>query len=297
MIHLKIKISALSLFVFISACQQKPIRSEVASPPKRNPNSGHQLHEFTDSKNCESINKINPTFKLSALSGYLVGAKAKSLFNDPQAPTLRPFTSDGCSASPDGIPLTANSQAWLECCIDHDLSYWAGGSKAEKTLADNTFRSCIEDKGYKSVAYLYHKSVSVVPSAKTNFTYRWGYGWNYNRPYKTLTEVEKNKMTAMYDVENFNDLLNKIKSAGYPLIRSCHDIDSAFNKLDKREIWVYQHLNEKLQTNQRVEWAHWESQLGQNQIYVIKLDQCNDPIRYNFFKKTLRLQKIENSCF
>lgn len=293
---LKNKLFAICILFFISACQQLKTKTEPTQIG-RNPNSNSKNKEFKDSKSCESTNKIDPAFKLSGLSGYLVGAKAKKLFSNPKAPTLRPFTSDGCSASPDGVPLTSKSQAWLDCCIDHDLEYWGGGSKSDKRSADSKFKKCIQDKGYESVAYLYHKSVSVVPSAKTNFTYRWGYGWNYKRPYKPLNSVEKNQMTAMYEVENFNELLSHIKSIGYPLIRSCHDIDSAFNKLNKQEIWAYHHLNDNLQTDDRIDWAYWESRQGYNQIFVIKLDNCNEPIRYNFIKRTLQLQKIESTCF
>ena len=39
---------------------------------------------------------------------------------------LQPFTSDGCSAFPDGT--MADNELWLACCEKHDLAYWQGGS-------------------------------------------------------------------------------------------------------------------------------------------------------------------------
>ena len=39
--------------------------------------------------------------------------------------SLKPFTSDGRSAFPDGTP--SQQEVWLSCCTDHDYAYWQGG--------------------------------------------------------------------------------------------------------------------------------------------------------------------------
>jgi len=50
------------------------------------------------------------------------------------AAELKPFTTDGCSAFPDGTP--AHRDLWLNCCIQHDLAYWKGGTHTERLNAD-----------------------------------------------------------------------------------------------------------------------------------------------------------------
>jgi hypothetical protein len=52
-------------------------------------------------------------------------ASMSMLGNPLQADTLVPFTSDGCSAFPDGT--FAQQQLWLSCCERHDYDYWKGG--------------------------------------------------------------------------------------------------------------------------------------------------------------------------
>ena len=42
---------------------------------------------------------------------------------------LSPFTSDGCSLFPDSSLI--NKDDWCECCFQHDLAYWKGGTKEE----------------------------------------------------------------------------------------------------------------------------------------------------------------------
>ncbi|MBK9293615.1 MAG: FAD-binding oxidoreductase [Oligoflexia bacterium] len=111
-------------------------------------------------------------------------------------PQLCPFTSDGCSASPNGIPKL-QEQAWVDCCVEHDKKYWVGGTKEERLSADKALGLCIFKKGYPKIAELYFKSVRMggVPYLPT--TYRWGYGWNCLRPYGPLTDKEKIEILKM----------------------------------------------------------------------------------------------------
>jgi len=44
-----------------------------------------------------------------------------------------PFTSDVCSAWPDGD--------WGACCIDHDIDYWCGGSSERRASADERLKN------------------------------------------------------------------------------------------------------------------------------------------------------------
>jgi len=38
---------------------------------------------------------------------------------------IKPFTSDGCSAFPDGT--LKQRELWLSCCTAHDIAYWKRG--------------------------------------------------------------------------------------------------------------------------------------------------------------------------
>lgn len=107
----------------------------------------------------------------------------------PLSEQLRPFTSDGCSKWPDGTKEKPN--AWLICCFNHDKAYWLGGTKEEKSVADNKLRMCVKENFSASMGVLMYLGVSVggLPDYKTD--YRWGFGWTYERGYLKVTEKEK----------------------------------------------------------------------------------------------------------
>ena len=101
---------------------------------------------------------------------------------------LKPFTSDGCSAFPDGTP--AQQTLWLQCCRDHDLAYWKGGTRDERKLADSALHDCVAQVGEPRIADMMQAGVRVggTPYLPTHF--RWGYGWPWPRGYVALTAEE-----------------------------------------------------------------------------------------------------------
>ncbi|MBS1970626.1 MAG: helicase [Bdellovibrionales bacterium] len=99
---------------------------------------------------------------------------------------IRAFTTDGCSMSPDG-----NFRSdWTECCVDHDFAYWLGGTKAERADADQHLMACITEKSDAVTAEIYFAGVRVGGTAYSITSYRWGYGWNYLRSYRPITDQE-----------------------------------------------------------------------------------------------------------
>ena len=102
---------------------------------------------------------------------------------------LKPFTSDGCSAFPDGT--FSQPSLWSECCFKHDIAYWKGGSFAEKVAADNALAQCVSRTGSPKTAWLMLKGVKMGGSAYLPTSFRWGYGWQYLRAYKALSSDEK----------------------------------------------------------------------------------------------------------
>ncbi len=101
---------------------------------------------------------------------------------------LKPFTSDGCSAFPDGT-LKQNN-LWLGCCIQHDIAYWKGGSRDERKQADLKLKQCVAKVGQPEIAKLMLAGVRVGGTPYFPTTFRWGYGWPYFRGYKKLTAAE-----------------------------------------------------------------------------------------------------------
>src|SRR4051812_24034179 len=77
-----------------------------------------------------------------AATSHLEGLRVGPTVEDESLPKLRPFTSDGCSMSPNGFSKDIN-QSWLSCCIEHDKKYWAGGTRQEREVADLELKKCI----------------------------------------------------------------------------------------------------------------------------------------------------------
>ena len=109
--------------------------------------------------------------------------------------TIADFTSDGCSLFPDSSVIL--KQDWTDCCFQHDLAYWRGGTEAERLAADQALRECILKKtGNPQLAELMFQGVRLGGSPYFYNWYRWGYGWNYSRKYAPLTEEEKEQVEA-----------------------------------------------------------------------------------------------------
>jgi hypothetical protein len=83
------------------------------------------------------------------------------------------FTTDGCSLWPD--------DGWVGCCIEHDMTYWCGGTSADRAHADVTLRDCVSAEHGASMAWLMYAGVRVFGVPWGPFPWRWAYGWDYCR--------------------------------------------------------------------------------------------------------------------
>ena len=113
------------------------------------------------------------------------------------AADILPFSTDGCSAFPDGH--AEDDTLWRDCCIAHDLAYWAGGSYADRQAADEALALCVADVGEPEIAKLMLAGVRVGGSPFFPTSYRWGYGWPYVRGYVPLSETEKQQIMDAID--------------------------------------------------------------------------------------------------
>ena len=106
---------------------------------------------------------------------------------------IDPFKSDGCSLFPDGNLM--NKDAWCECCVQHDIAYWQGGSEEQKEAADIALKNCVLVKtGNKVLAEMMYQGVKFGGHPIYPNWYRWGYGWSYGRGFEPLSEEEQRRV-------------------------------------------------------------------------------------------------------
>jgi hypothetical protein len=134
--------------------------------------------------------------KIFLLAVLLAGFLAYLL----QGENISLFATDGCSVFPEG---TFEQQTlWAHCCIEHDFSYWQGGTYNERLAADQRLEQCVSGAGEPDIAQLMLAGVRVGGSPYFPTSYRWGYGWSYPRGYKALTEDERKQIrTSLQSLE------------------------------------------------------------------------------------------------
>jgi len=121
-------------------------------------------------------------------------------YSESKTEQIKPFTSDGCSSFPDGT--IKQKKLWLNCCVEHDKSYWMGGTEKQRLQADKELKSCVEKTGEKAIANLMMAGVRFGGSAYLPTSFRWGYGWDFKRGYKKLNDRElefANKLLKKYE--------------------------------------------------------------------------------------------------
>lgn len=110
-----------------------------------------------------------------------------------QAEEIAPFTTDGCSDFPNGTP--SQSSLWLNCCVAHDKAYWAGGTYAERLVADNELERCVAARGEPLIGGIMLVGVRIGGSPHWPTTFRWGYGWAGMRGYQPLSADERQQVS------------------------------------------------------------------------------------------------------
>lgn len=137
--------------------------------------------------------RVSGLFMLIIMSMFLPGCQGTG------GGTLKPFTTDGCSAFPEGT--LNHKDLWHKCCTEHDLKYWAGGTFAERLQADLDLRACVSTVGEPAIADLMLAGVRVGGSPWWPTSYRWSYGWPYTRGYRALTPQEQAQVKAQKQLQ------------------------------------------------------------------------------------------------
>ncbi|MCK6599108.1 MAG: hypothetical protein L6Q37_12145, partial [Bdellovibrionaceae bacterium] len=223
----------------------------------------------------------------SILFAIEVGPKTSTL----ESKQLRAFTSDGCSLSPNSF---FESQI-ASCCQFHDVAYWLGGTEEMKNDADQELASCIKSKvsqeygdiPAKIVSKSYKLGVDVGGSNKMPSTYRWGYGWNYLRPYEPLKAWEIQEAERLYG-KNLEILKAKIEKNQIPLFFQLLVFDGGLLPISTADRIVYFHLQEHLVKNHFVNGVSIVSLPEFNRTqYQLQLTECPKKIIYHFNEKVL----------
>lgn len=94
----------------------------------------------------------------------------------PAGTPARVFRSDGCTLWPD--------RGWRHCCVEHDMSYWCGGSPQDRRAADALLRQCVAATGATTTARLMRWGTRLGGARWVPFWWRWGYGhpWPAAKP-------------------------------------------------------------------------------------------------------------------
>ena len=92
----------------------------------------------------------------------------------------RPFITDGCTFIIDGF---TTDTSWQECCVEHDIAYWCGGTSEMRSIADKELRACVAKKssGFMGVIQWMGTRAGGHPLVPAHW--RWGYGRDYPAGY------------------------------------------------------------------------------------------------------------------
>jgi len=101
----------------------------------------------------------------------------------PESLPPHKFTTDGCSMWPDG--------SWQQCCVEHDMPYWCGGSAEDRKNADRHLSECVAKKASWLMGSLMYVGVRFGGMPWWPTRWRWGYGWDWPHGYEQLQLKEK----------------------------------------------------------------------------------------------------------
>jgi hypothetical protein len=205
--------------------------------------------------------------RTNPLYGYLVGPGTEKL----NKPVLRPFSTDGCSLSPNSVINVDIT----ECCVKHDVAYWLGGTEKQKIESDDKIQRCISEKAGTVAGKVYRAGIDEGGDADGHNTFRWGYGWDTLMPYRELTTAEKAQAEKMYG-PNLEKLKQKIALKAYQVNLELFTLD--FTNLNRfyDDMIVYYFLQNHLKRNDIVTFGQKIEINNMAFHYVVGLKECGE---------------------
>jgi hypothetical protein len=102
---------------------------------------------------------------------------------------LEPFVTDYCTNYPEGTK--EEPDLWKHCCLMHDLYFWAGGSKEDRSNADMELKECIEVTGATQIARLVYLAVRAGSYSPIKYPdKKWSNGWSERPEFLPLSSEE-----------------------------------------------------------------------------------------------------------
>jgi hypothetical protein len=148
---------------------------------------------------------------------YFVGIL---LFFSPalKAESLNGFKTDYCTGYVEGT--RQNPDLWKHCCVEHDLYFWAGGSKKDRSKSDERLKACVSSTGQKMHAELIFLGVYFGGLSPFKIQGKqWGNGWKNRPSYEKLTEQETFEIFHFLETSDLNldeklklSFINQLKS-------------------------------------------------------------------------------------
>lgn len=109
-----------------------------------------------------------------------------------QAFALMDFHTDYCTMYKEGP--TNSPEAWKECCLEHDMYYWAGGTIQNRNQADLRLKDCVEDLGYPEEAQIIYAGVKLGHLSPIKSKFPWNNGWLGKHQYLSLNPYERQQV-------------------------------------------------------------------------------------------------------
>jgi hypothetical protein len=132
---------------------------------------------------------------------------------------LKPFVTDYCTNFAEGTKKEPNK--WKECCLYHDLYFWAGGTISDRKNADLVLRNCIEKTGAHKIAEVMYLGVRLGSYSPIKYSdKKWSNGWSNRESFKALsiediTRIEE-ELNSGYDyIKDKKGFIDSLKDRKY----------------------------------------------------------------------------------
>ncbi|MBC7692565.1 MAG: hypothetical protein H7222_12450 [Methylotenera sp.] len=137
-------------------------------------------------------NPVRKTLFTVLASGMLIGIPGGipgGMTSSAAAEPPNPFGTDYCSLFFNGTPQAPD--LWRDCCVEHDLTFWAGGTLQARKRADLKLEGCVCEAGACEIAKLMYWGVKTGRLWPYKFKrQQWGNAWGTELNYRKLTSEE-----------------------------------------------------------------------------------------------------------
>jgi hypothetical protein len=126
------------------------------------------------------------------------------------ADKLLPFQTDYCTGYTEGT--LSDPTAWKDCCLTHDLFFWAGGTIENRDQADHELLTCVEETGHPYQAHLIYLAVRAGSRSPIKIKGKqWNNGWSGREDALPLTPIEIDQIENEISKPDYNYISPQVK--------------------------------------------------------------------------------------